>query len=52
LEHSALRDGNLVTGLGERVFHFTALLLEGLAGEGVAEDYREWAGIDKWMDIV
>ena len=44
-DEPAVRDGNLITGKGERVFHFTALLLEALAGEEKAEGYRRWAGI-------
>lgn len=41
----AVRDGNVITGLGARIFHFTALLIEALAGEAKAAQYQEWAGI-------
>jgi putative intracellular protease/amidase len=38
-------DGHLITGLGSRIFHFTALLIEELAGQDKAKQYRQWAGI-------
>jgi protein deglycase len=41
----AVRDGHIITGLGARPFHFTALLLEALIGRPSANEYREWAGI-------
>jgi protein deglycase len=41
----AVRDGHIITALGARVFHFTALFLEALVGEDKAANYREWAGI-------
>jgi protein deglycase len=40
-----VRDGHLITGLGSRIFHFTALLIEELAGQDKAKQYRLWAGI-------
>jgi protein deglycase len=40
-----VRDGHLITGLGSRIFHFTALLIEELAGQDKAKQYRQWAGI-------
>jgi 4-methyl-5(b-hydroxyethyl)-thiazole monophosphate biosynthesis len=42
----AVRDGHIITALGSRIFHFTALLLEALVGENKAASYREWAGIE------
>ncbi len=41
----AVRDAHLITGLGSRIFHFTALLIEALAGQEEAKEYRLWAGI-------
>jgi putative intracellular protease/amidase len=41
----AVRDGHVITGLGSRVFHVTALLIAALAGEEPAASYRAWAGI-------
>ncbi|WP_376792654.1 DJ-1/PfpI family protein [Thermoflexus sp.] len=41
----AVRDGHILTGLGARIFHFTALLLETLIGDEKAAEYRRWAGI-------
>lgn len=41
----AVRDGHLITGLGARPFHFTALLLDVLISTPSANAYREWAGI-------
>lgn len=41
----AVRDGHILTGLGARIFHFTALLLEALIGNEKAAEYRRWAGI-------
>jgi protein deglycase len=40
-----VRDGHLITSLGSRIFHFTALLIEELAGQAEAKQYRQWAGI-------
>ena len=44
-EEPTVRDGHLITGLGSRIFHFTALLIEELAGQDKAKQYRQWAGI-------
>ncbi len=41
----AVRDGHILTGLGARIFHFTALFVEALVGEEKGEDYRRWAGL-------
>lgn len=41
----AIRDGNVITGRGARIFHFTALLLDALVGKEKADEYRRWAGI-------
>jgi protein deglycase len=41
-----VRDGHLITGLGSRIFHFTALLLETLVGKEKAVQYKQWAGIE------
>jgi protein deglycase len=41
----AVQDGHIITGLGARVFHFTALFLEALVGEEKAASYRKWSGI-------
>ena len=41
----AIREGHILTGLGARIFHFTALLLEALMGNEKAAEYRRWAGI-------
>lgn len=41
----AVRDGHILTGLGARIFHFTALFLETLIGKEKADDYRRWAGL-------
>jgi hypothetical protein len=35
----------LITGLGSRIFHFTALLIEELGGQDKAKHYRQWSGI-------
>jgi putative intracellular protease/amidase len=40
-----VRDGHLITGLGSRIFHVTALLVEDLLGKEKAGQYRQWAGI-------
>jgi putative intracellular protease/amidase len=40
-----VRDGHLITGLGSRIFQFTALLIEELADQDKAKQYRQWAGI-------
>ncbi len=45
LPHSAVRDGHIITGLGARIFHFTTLLLEAVAGPEEALTYKKWAGI-------
>ena len=42
----AVRDGHVLTGLGSRIFHFTALLVEALAGKENGDEYRKWAGLD------
>ena len=41
----AVRDGHILTGLGARIFHFTALLLEALIGREKGDEYRRWAGL-------
>jgi protein deglycase len=41
----AVRDGHILTGLGARIFHFTALLVEALAGKEKGDEYRRWAGV-------
>jgi len=45
VEESAVRDENVITGLGARIFHFTTLLIEALAGKEKAIEYQHWAGI-------
>jgi protein deglycase len=45
IEESAVRDENVITGLGARIFHLTTLLIEALAGKEKAIDYQRWAGI-------
>ncbi len=45
VQESAVQDENVITGLGARIFHFTALLIETLAGKEKAVEYRRWAGI-------
>jgi protein deglycase len=47
VEEPAVQDGHIITGLGSRIFHFTALFLEALLGKESAEEYRQWAGICK-----
>jgi protein deglycase len=42
-----VQDGHLITALGSRIFPFTALLLEALAGREVADQYKKWAGIER-----
>jgi hypothetical protein len=42
---SAVRDENVITGLGARIFHFTALLVEALSSKEKATKYQRWAGI-------
>lgn len=44
-DQPAVRDSHIITGKGERVFHFTALFLEALIGKERADEYRHWAGI-------
>lgn len=45
LPRSAVRDGHIITGLGARIFHFTTLLIEAVAGPEEALQYKKWAGI-------
>jgi len=43
----AVRDGNIVTGLGARPYHFCDLLVEVLAGQEAASGYRDHTGITR-----
>lgn len=45
VEEPAIRDENVITGLGARIFHFTTLLIEALVGKEKAMEYQRWAGI-------
>lgn len=45
VEGPVVRDEHLITGLGSRIFHFTALLVEALTSQEKAKEYRQWAGI-------
>ena len=45
VQESAVQDENVITGLGARIFHFTALLIEALVGKESAVQYQRWAGI-------
>jgi 4-methyl-5(b-hydroxyethyl)-thiazole monophosphate biosynthesis len=45
VQETAVQDENVITGLGARIFHFTALLIEALAGKEKAVEYQRWAGI-------
>jgi 4-methyl-5(b-hydroxyethyl)-thiazole monophosphate biosynthesis len=44
---AAVRDGNIITGLGARPYHFCDLLVEALAGEEAASGYRAHVGITR-----
>lgn len=43
----AVRDANIITGVGARPYHFCDLLVEALAGEEAASGYREHVGIHR-----
>jgi 4-methyl-5(b-hydroxyethyl)-thiazole monophosphate biosynthesis len=45
VQESAVRDENVITGLGARIFHFTVLLIEALTDKEKAVEYQRWAGI-------
>lgn len=45
VQESAVRDRNVITGLGTRIFDFTALVIDALIGGEKAAEYRQWAGI-------
>jgi putative intracellular protease/amidase len=45
VEASAVRDGDVITGLGTRIFHFSTLLIEALASQEKVIAYQRWAGV-------
>lgn len=45
VQDSAIRDRHVITGLGARIFHFTALLIEALVGKEQSIEYQRWAGL-------
>lgn len=47
VQESAVQDENVITGLGARIFHFTALLTEALAGKEKSVEYQRWAGVQQ-----
>lgn len=45
VQESAIKDEHILTGLGSRIYPFTALLIDALAGQEKSQSYRAWAGI-------
>ena len=45
VQDSAIRDRHVINGLGARIFHFTALLIEALVGKEQSIEYQRWAGL-------
>jgi len=45
----AVRDANIITGVGARPYHFCDLLVEARAGEEAASGYREHVGIHRQL---